>query len=66
VTPLDREDLEKGAAGETKRKTLFQRAIEGWWELPGLIRAETIKGRDNMRGKVRPSHSINREPAGFI
>lgn len=66
MTPVDRRDLEKGVTGEMKRKTLFQRAIEGWWELPGLIRAETIKGRDNVRGKMRPFPSVRSEPAGFV
>lgn len=66
MTPLERVDLEKGVPKETRRKTLFQRAIEGWWELPGLIRAETIKGRDNRRGKVKPSASMRNESTGFV
>jgi hypothetical protein len=29
-----------------RRKTLFQRAIEGWWDLPGLLsRGDTIRGK---------------------
>ncbi|KAB5549624.1 hypothetical protein GE09DRAFT_179769 [Coniochaeta sp. 2T2.1] len=40
-------DAESGRSGsETKRKTLFQRALEGWWDLPGLLnRGDTVKGR---------------------
>ncbi|KAB5578725.1 hypothetical protein GE09DRAFT_559342 [Coniochaeta sp. 2T2.1] len=35
-----------GSGSETKRKTLFQRALEGWWDLPGLLnRGDTVKGR---------------------
>jgi hypothetical protein len=66
LSPLTPTDLEKGVEG-TKRKTLFQRAVEGWWELPGLIRAETIKGKaEAVRGKAKPFPSTRRVPAGFI
>lgn len=44
-----------------KRKTLLQRAIEGWWDLPGLL------GRsDTVRGKTKPFPSTAKEPAGFV
>ena len=41
------EKTESAGSGETqKRKTLFQRALEGWWDLPGLLnRGDTVKGR---------------------
>lgn len=53
-------DVESGQA-ETRRKTLFQRALEGWWELPGLL----SRG-DTVRGKARPFPSTRKEAAGFI
>lgn len=56
-------DVERGTAGG-KRKTLFQRALEGWWELPGLL----VRG-DTVRGKTRPFPHTRKapgSPAGFI
>ena len=42
-----------------KRKTLFQRALEGWWDLPGLlVRGDTVR--------ARPGHSRRGERAGFV
>lgn len=41
---------------ETKRKTLFQRALEGWWDLPGLLsRGDTVRGKPRpfLTGKER-------------
>lgn len=51
-------DVER--ATETKRKTFFQRALEGWWEVPGLLRSDTVKS------KLRGSPSSRKAPAGFI
>ncbi len=56
----DRLDVERGP-GEAKRKTLLQRALEGWWELPGLL----SRG-DTVRGKARPFPATRKEAAGFI
>jgi hypothetical protein len=58
-TEKDR-DVEKGI-DEAKRKTLFQRALEGWWELPGLL----SRG-DTVRGKARPFPSTRKDAAAFI
>jgi hypothetical protein len=52
-------DVERGA-GEARRKTLFQRALEGWWDLPGLL----SRG-DTIRGKTRPFPQANRKERGF-
>lgn len=57
-------DVERGPA-EAKRKTLFQRALEGWWDLPGLL----SRG-DTVRGKTRPFPPTRKErvlaEAGFL
>lgn len=63
--PENDSDIERGAEmGEAKRKTLFQRAIEGWWDLPGLL------GRsDTVRGKVKPfpsTRAARKPPGEFI
>ncbi|KAL1867932.1 hypothetical protein VTK73DRAFT_3897 [Phialemonium thermophilum] len=48
-------DVTKVQATSAKRKTLLERAIEGWWDLPGLLtRADTI------RGKTKPFPSSRR------
>ncbi|OIW23914.1 hypothetical protein CONLIGDRAFT_686132 [Coniochaeta ligniaria NRRL 30616] len=52
-------DIER--RGESKRKTLFQRALEGWWELPGLL----SRG-DTVRGKAAPFPATRKEATGFI
>ena len=51
-------DVERGggAVEATKRKTLFQRALEGWWDLPGLL----SRG-DTVRAKARPFPSGRKE-----
>lgn len=55
--PHEEEKRERSA----KRKTLFQRAIEGWWDLPGLL------GRsDTLKSKTRPSRKESREPTNFV
>lgn len=56
----DHPDVEAGVAG-TKRKTLFQRALEGWWELPGLL----SRG-DTVRGRAKPFPLSRKEAGGFI
>jgi hypothetical protein len=73
--PTENLDVERGTAGATKRKTLFQRALEGWWELPGLLgRSDTLKGRpgtvkgrsEAVRGKVQPFPARKAPAGGFI
>ena len=53
-------DVERGgggAAGEAmKRKTLFQRAIEGWWDLGLLSRGDTVRAKTS-----RPFPSSRKE-----
>lgn len=43
-----------------RRKTLLQRALEGWWDLPGVL------GRsDTVRGKTKPFPS-KKEQSEFV
>ncbi|KAK1764751.1 hypothetical protein QBC33DRAFT_182447 [Phialemonium atrogriseum] len=50
----DAPDVEQ--AQSSKRKTLLQRAIEGWWDLPGLLSRS-----DTVRGKSKPFPSSRKE-----
>lgn len=64
-------DVERGGAAEedggaAKRKTLLQRALEGWWDLPGLLsRGDTVREK-----KTRPVAPTRKErslaEAGFV
>jgi hypothetical protein len=56
----NRPDEEEQQAQSAKRKTLLQRALEGWWDLPGVL------GRsDTVRGKTKPFPS-RKERTEFV
>ena len=69
-TPPPKSPSDEGLPGQlSRRKTRLQRAVEGWWDLPGLLaRSETLKRKDTLgRRKLGQLPSVKKtQDGGFI